>query len=308
MLFDCLGESIHIISQEVRNAVESRDKAFIQNLVKQQVDKGATYLDLNIGPQKKAGAEVMPWMVETVQEITDTPLSLDTTNPIAMEAGLKVCKGKALINSTDSTPERLEALMPLAAQYKCDIISLTLAKGGLPTSADARVELASECILPKAAELDVSTDRLWLDPLVLTINGNQDQVQETINAVRFFKQMTEPMPRTTCGLSNVSNSCPPEIRSLLNRVFLVMMMGAGLDSAIIDCLDDGVMDVLRIVKNRDDSTPKGKLLVALYDAYEAMEMYDTTGADTSDPEISDIIKTIRVMQNETLYAHSYLRM
>jgi hypothetical protein len=87
-----------------------------------------------------------------------------------------------------------------------------------------------------------------------------------------------------------------------------MMMGAGLDSGILDPLDDDLMGVIRIVETRDESTAKGKLYVALYDAYEAMEMYDTTGADMSDPEISDIIKTIRVMQNETLYAHSYLRM
>ena len=303
-----IGESIHIISQNVRSAVDSRDKAVIQDLAKRQVEKGATYLDLNIGPQKKAGAEVMPWMVETVQEVSDLPLSLDTTNPVAMEAGLKVCKGTALINSTDSTEERLEALMPLAAQFKCGIISLTLAKGGLPTTADLRMELASECIFPAAEKYGVPPDRIWLDPLVLTVNGNQDQAQETINAVRFFKQMTDPPPMTTCGLSNVSNSCPEELRSLLNRVFMVMMMGAGLDSAIMDVMDDETMNVLRMVESRDESTEKGKLFVALYDAHAAMEMFDTAGWKTSDPEIVDLVKTIGIMQNEQLYAHSYLRM
>ena len=308
MLFDCLGESIHIISQEVRTAVDNRDKTYIQKLAKEQEAKGATYLDLNIGPQKKTGAEVMHWMVETVQEVSDLPISLDSTNAAAIEAGLKVCKKKPLINSTDCTPERLEALMPLAAKYDCDIIALTLTKGGLPTSADARVELASEIIFPKADELGISYDRLWLDPLVLTINGNQDQAQETINAVRFFKQITDPAPRTTCGMSNVSNSCPQELRSLLNKVFMVMMMGSGLDSAIIDCLDDEIMDVLRIVKTRDESTEKGKLYVSLYDTYEAMEMFDTSSAKSDDPEITDIVKTIGIMQNESLYAHSYRRM
>ncbi|MBE0480499.1 MAG: dihydropteroate synthase, partial [Dehalococcoidia bacterium] len=277
-----IGESIHIISQNVRAAVESRDKAFIQDLAMQQVKKGADYLDLNIGPQKKAGAEVMPWMVQTVQEVTDTLLSLDTTNAVAMEAGLKVCKKTPLINSTDSTPERLSALMPLAAKYNANIISLTLAKGGLPTSADARVELAAERIFPAAAENGVPNERIFLDPLVLTVNGNQDQAQETINAVRFFKQMTDPAPMTTCGLSNVSNSCPAEIRPLLNRVFLVMMMGAGLDSAILDTLDHEIMDTVRMIKNRDESTAKGRLLVALYYAYAAMEQFDTTSVNAND--------------------------
>jgi 5-methyltetrahydrofolate corrinoid/iron sulfur protein methyltransferase len=303
-----IGECIHIISESVKTAVQERDKAFIQNLARQQAEKGAAYLDLNIGPQKKAGHEVMPWMVETVQEVTDLPLSLDTTNAVAMEAGLKVCKQKALINSTDSTDERIQALMPLAAQYNSDIIALTLAKGGLPTSADARCELAAEKIFPAADEFGISSDRIFLDPLVLTINGNQDQVQETINAVRFFKEMADPAPKTTCGLSNVSNQCPDEGRPLLNRVFCVMMMGAGLHSAILDPLDGELMNVIRVVGTRDESSAKGKLYVGLYDAYEAMEQYDTTGADMSDPEISDIIKTVRIMQNETLYAHSYLRM
>jgi 5-methyltetrahydrofolate corrinoid/iron sulfur protein methyltransferase len=303
-----IGECIHIISQSVKTAVQERDKAFIQDLARQQTEKGAALLDLNIGPQKKAGHEIMPWMVETVQEVSDLPLSLDTTNAVAMEAGLKVCKQTALINSTDSTDERIQALMPLAAQYNANIIALTLAKGGLPTSADARCELAAEKIFPAAEENGISSDRIFLDPLVLTVNGNQDQAQETINAIRFFKEMADPAPKTTCGLSNVSNTCPDEIRPLLNWVFCVMMMGAGLDSAILDPLDDELMRVIRIVETRDESTAKGKLLVGLYDAHAAMELYDTTGADMSDPEISDIIKTIRVLQNETLYAHSYLRM
>lgn len=303
-----IGECIHIIAQSVRTAVENRDKAFIQDLAKKQADKGAAYLDLNIGPQKKTGAEVMLWMVETVQEVTDLPLSLDTTNPAAIEAGLKVCQKTAIINSTDSTEERLTALMPLAAEYNANIIALTLAKGGLPTSADARVELAAECIFPAAAEHGIPSDRIWLDPLVLTVNGNQDQVQQTIEAVRFFNEMTDPPPKTTCGLSNVSNTCPDEIRPLLNRVFCVMMMGAGLYSAILDPFDDELVEVIRIVSDRDESAAKGKLYVALYDAYAAMEQFDTSGAGMSDPEISGIVKTIRVMQNETLYAHSYLRM
>ena len=151
-----IGECIHIISKDVKTAVENRDKAFIQNLAKKQADKGANYIDLNIGPQKKAGHEVMPWMVQAIQEVVDLPLSLDTSNAAAIEAGLKVCKRKALINSTDATEERMSAMMPLAAKYNADLIALTLAKGGIPTSADARVELATERIF-SAAERTAST-------------------------------------------------------------------------------------------------------------------------------------------------------
>lgn len=303
-----IGECIHIISKDVRAAVEGRDKAFIQNLAKKQADKGANYIDLNIGPQKKAGHEVMPWMVQTIQEVVDLPLSLDTSNAAAIEAGLKVCKKKALINSTDATEERMSAMMPLAAKYNADLIALTLAKGGIPTTADARVELATERIFTAAAQYGVPIENLWLDPLVLTVNGNQDQAQQTINAVRFFKQLADPPPKTTCGLSNVSNQCPHELRPLLNRVFMIMMAGAGLDSAILDPLDHETMEVIRILDTRDDSTPKGKLYLGIYDAYAAMEQFDTSGVDMSDPELKDIAKTVNIMQNKTLYAHGYLKL
>jgi 5-methyltetrahydrofolate corrinoid/iron sulfur protein methyltransferase len=303
-----IGECIHIISKDVKTAVENRDKSFIQNLAKKQADKGANYIDLNIGPQKKAGHEVMPWMVQAIQEVVELPLSLDTSNAAAIEAGLKVCKKKALINSTDATEERMGAMMPLAAKYNVDIIALTLAKGGIPTTADARVELATERTFVAAAKYGVPIENIWLDPLVLTVNGNQDQAQQTINAVRFFKQLADPPPKTTCGLSNVSNQCPPELRHLLNRVFLVMMAGAGLDSAILDPLDHETMEAIRILDKRDSSTPKGRLYLGIYDAYAAMEQFDTSGVDMSDPALSDIAKTVNILQNKTLYAHGYLRL
>ena len=213
MQFDCLGESIHIISQEVKTAVDNRDKAYIQKLAKDQEAKGATYLDLNIGPQKKLGAEIMPWMVETVQEVCDLPISLDTTNAAAIEAGIKVCKKTPLINSTDCTPERIEALMPLAANYNCDIIALTLTKGGLPTSADARVELASEVIFPKADELGISYDRLWLDPLVLTINGKDIKSENTFSTPN--EVVTKERALTANGKSLTCTFEPHSITTLL---------------------------------------------------------------------------------------------
>ena len=302
-----IGECIHVISSNVRTAIEGRDKAFIQDMARRQVEKGAQVIDLNIGPQKKTGVEVMGWMVETIQEVTDVTLSLDTTNAAAIEAGLQACRKRAFINSTDATPERLTALMPLAAKYNANIIALSLAATGLPTSADARIELASEYLLPAAMEQGVPMENVYLDPLVLTVNGNQDQTLATVEAVRFFKQMSDPPPMTTCGLSNVSNSCPPERRPLLNRVFLVMMMGAGLDSAIVDPLDDELMATISIIEARDDSTPKGKLYLALYDTYAEGGAFDASGVDMSDPELRDIVKTVEVFENKTLYAHGYLR-
>lgn len=303
-----IGESIHVLSALVKEAIANRDTAFIQGLAREQVEKGANILDLNIGPQKREGVDVMSWMVRAIQDVTDVPLSLDTTNAAAIEAGLRLCRQKALINSTDATAERLAAMMPLAAEFGAGIVALTLGTSGLPTSADARISLAVETILPAAMENNVPADDIYFDPLVLTVNGNQDQAQHTVEAVRFFRQMSDPPPKTTCGLSNISNGAPKEMRPLINRVFLVMMMGAGLDTAIMDPMDTEIMEVLRIVEKRDTSTPLGRLYIGLYDNYAAGTPFDCSQGDLSDPGQRDVLKTIDMLENKFIYAHSYLRL
>ncbi|MDP2663397.1 MAG: dihydropteroate synthase, partial [Dehalococcoidia bacterium] len=263
---------------------------------------------LNIGPQKKEGVEVMSWIERAVQDAVDVPISLDTTNSAAIEAGLRLVRKQALINSTDATAERLAAMMPLAAEYGAGLVALTLGTTGLPTSADARISLAVESIIPAAMEHNVPMENIYFDPLVLTVNGNQDQALQTVEAVRFFRQMSDPPPKTTCGLSNISNGAPKEMRPLINRVFLVMMMGAGLDTAILDPLDDEIMNVLRIVENRDTSSALGRLYVGLFDNYVNGVPFDCSQADLADSAQKDVCKTIDMLENKFIYAHSYLRL
>jgi len=303
-----IGECLQIISKAVRTAIEERDKAFVQDLAQRQAAKGAQMLELNIGPQKKAGAEVMDWLVNAVQEVVDVPLSLDTSNPEAIEAGLKVCKRKPIINSTSADPERLAVLLPLAAQHDANIIALTLRATGLPVTADARVEILIEDLLPAIEQYGVPLDNVYFDPLVLTVDGTQEHAPEIVKATRTFKQINDPPVLTTCGLSNVSSGAPREVRPILNRVFLVMLMGAGLDSAILDPFDDELTEAIRILENRDDSTAKGKIYLALHDACAADEEFDPSIIDMSDPEQSAILKTIRVLENKVIYAHSYLQL
>ncbi len=301
-----IGESIHIISRQVRAAIDNRDKVFLQDLALRQVEGGAHWLDLNIGPQRKAGAEAMAWLVNITQEVTAVPLVLDTTNVEAIEAGLKACNKPALINSTDSTPERLNALTPLAAKYNANIIALTLGSSGLPSTVDSRLALVLEQILPAATQYNVPFDHIFLDPLVLTINGNQEQAMQAIEAIRYFKQACEPPPMTICGLSNISNGAPEEIRPLINRVFLTMMLGAGLDAAILNCLDDELMKTLRIIDSDDKSTPESRLYLGLYNSYVIGEQFDISTVDMDNAELRDIARTIQILQNQLLYAHGYL--
>ena len=302
-----IGENIHIIAPPVKAAIESRDAAVIQDMAVRQVEAGAGVLDLNIGPQKKQGHEVMPWIVEAVQAVVDVPLSLDTINLVAMEEGLKVCKQQATLNSASSDPARLEPVMSLAAKYGARVIALTMGVDGIPTTADGRAQIAMESLLPTAESLRIQPQDVLLDPLVLAVNCNQDVATETIDAIRIFKQLSDPAPTTTVGLSNISNGCPNEMRSLMNRVYLVMLMAAGLDTAIADPLDAEQNEFIRIVEQRDAGTPLGKLLVALFDATAAMGELEESQVDMSDSKQVEIFKTARMYFNHTLYADSYLR-
>ena len=226
-----IGENIHIIAPPVKAAIEARDAGTIQAMAVAQVEAGAGIVDLNIGPQKKLGHEVMPWIVQAVQEVVDTPLSLDTTNLAAMEAGLRVCKQPAMLNSASADPGRLDSVMQLAARYGAKVIALTMGVDGIPTTADGRAGIAMEALLPAAEAAGIPVADVFLDPLVLAVNCNQDVAMETVEAVRMFKMMADPPPTTVIGLSNISNGALPDVRPLINRVMMIMAMGAGLDSA-----------------------------------------------------------------------------
>jgi 5-methyltetrahydrofolate corrinoid/iron sulfur protein methyltransferase len=302
-----LGENIHIIAPEVKEAIANRDTQAMQNLAKAQVDQGAQILDLNIGPQKKEGPEVMSWLVAAVQDVVDVPLSLDTTNLAAIKSGLALAKRKAIVNSTSAEPERLERVPPVAAEYNAGLIALTMGKSGIPMTAEERVSIAMEQLIPRVMEVGIPMEDLYLDPLALTVAGCQEYAPHAVEAVRYIKQGLDPAPLTTCGLSNVSNHCAAENRSLLNRVYLVMLMAAGLDTAIADALDEKLVEVIRIVETRDDSTAAGSLLLALYDRTAAMEELEPSDVDMSEPEQVDIWKTVQVLLNKTIYTDSYLR-
>lgn len=302
-----IGENIHIISPEVKEAIAARDTKAMQAMAKAQVDAGAAILDLNIGPQKKEGVDIMRWLVPAIQEVVDVPLSLDTTNLEAIGAGLALLKRKGLVNSTSAEPERLEKVPPVAAEHGAGLIALLMGKSGIPLTAEERVSMAIDVLIPRAIEVGIPMENLYLDPLLLTVSGCQEYCPPAIEAVRYIKQGMDPAPMTTCGLSNVSNRVPPEMRSLLNRVYLVMLMAVGLDTAIGDPLDKELMDTIRIIDQRDDSTGAGALLLTLHDRVAAMEELEAADADLSDPAQAAIWKTVQVLLNKTIYTDAYLR-
>jgi len=239
-----IGENIHIISPRVKEALAERDGAFFVELARQQKDAGAHALDLNIGPQKKSGPEVMDWLTDCMQEaVPGMTLSFDTTNLSAIETGLKKMGANTIINSTSAEEQRLANVPPLAAEYGAGLIALCMEKSGIPVSADARVGIALEKLIPRVEEVGLPMEKLYIDPLVLTVSGCQEYVPHAIETVRMLKMTADPPPQTVVGLSNVSNQVPHEGRPLLNRVYMVMLMGAGLDAAILDPMDKDLYDL-----------------------------------------------------------------
>lgn len=299
-----IGENIHILSPKVKEAIANRDLTFFQESAKRQVAAGAWAVDLNIGPQKKLGHEILPWLVEGVQRVVDAPLCLDTTNLGAIEAACEIIARQPIINSTSAEAERLEKVPLVAAKYNTKLIGLTMEAEGIPVSAEARVNIALEKLLPRCEEVGLPVEDLIIDPLVLTVSGCQQYVPECIEAVRILKVTGAGVQ---VGLSNVSNAVPNEMRPLINRVYCVMLMGAGLDMMIADPLDKKQNEFIRIVEQRDDSTPVGKLLLALHDAVAAQEELSLDAVDMHDPEQADIWKTVQILLNKVIYADSYLR-
>lgn len=303
-----IGENIHIISEKVKKALMEKDAKFFQELAVKQVEAGAQALDLNLGPRKKDGEEVFPWIVETIEKVVDVPLSFDTTNLAAIEAGLKkVTKAQPIINSTSAEPERLEKVPLLAKKYNTRLIALTMGSSGIPVGADERVSIAIEQLIPRMLEIDFPIEDLIIDPLVLTVSGCQQYCPQLIEAVRTLQYAWDPAPNISVGLSNVSNAVPPENRPLINSVYCAMLMGVGLKMMIANPLEKVLMDTIRIIETRDDSTPKGRLLLKIADRIAAMEEPQYEDVDPSDPEQMAIWKTVQILLNKVIYADGYLQ-
>jgi len=238
----------------------------------------------------------------------DVPLVFDTTNLTAIEAACEtVTKAQPIINSTDARPERLESVPAVAKKYNTRLVALTMAEGMIPVGADERVGLVLERLIPHMLEIDFPISDLIIDPLVLTVSGCQEYCPECIDAIRMVKFAWDPAPLTNGGLSNVSNAVPKEMRPLLNRTYMVMLMGAGIDMVIADPLDSDLLEWIRVVEERDESTALNQLLLKLYDRVAGMEELQPDDVDMSNPVQADIWKSVQVLLNKIIYTDSYLR-
>jgi 5-methyltetrahydrofolate corrinoid/iron sulfur protein methyltransferase len=287
-----IGESIHIISKHVNDAVKERNQQVIQDLAKQQTEAGADYIDLNLGPAKRDPEEVTQWLVNTIQGVSDLPVSVDTLNPVAMEAGLKTCKKRPLLNSASGRTDSKEHMLPLAKKYNTNVVISVLTDKGCPPDIDSRIESIMETVA-LANEMGIPNEDIWVDPIILPVSADQKQVRE---ALEFISMLADLLPgvKSTVGLSNVSNGTPEELRPILNRTYMVMLGRSGLYSAIADVLDK---DLVRL--------NKGELPKIVDLIYKTMDG-ESVDMGSLSKEQQDYVKTAKVLMGETLYSHAWL--
>ncbi len=287
-----IGENINIMSKTIGPALKERNPRPIQELVEAEVAAGIDYLDVNIGPARKMGDELMAWVVGVVQEVTDRPLSLDTTNAVAMKAGLKVHQGRALINSISLQPDRLEQGLPLAKEYDADMIGLLWGVEGMPRDANERCMLAVD-LMYKANEAGIPNENIWIDPILTPVSVEINQVQACFEFMSMLKDIA-PDCKSTVGLSNISNGTPAHLTPYLNRTCLIMLMKYGIHSAIVDAFDSELIKIAR-----------GEMPQIVDLVHRMMDGEKPDLSSLSQKEI-EYAKTVRVLTGESLYSHSWL--
>jgi 5-methyltetrahydrofolate corrinoid/iron sulfur protein methyltransferase len=288
-----IGESLNVISKKIGRAFKERDAKPIQEEALFQKEKGMDYIDINLGPAKKDGHELMPWVVEVVQEVVDDiPLVLDTSNIDAIEAAIKVCKLPPLINSIMVRPERYERMVPIAAENNCDFIALMWGPDGLPRDENERAALAVELIY-FANEAGIPNEKIWVDGIVTPVNIQQPQLM-SLMAFQGMLADIAPGAKSTCGLSNISNGPPNHLRPILNQTYMVMLERHGMYSVIADPLDDQLIDIAK--GNRPD------VVEIIHNVMDG----ETIDMGSLSKEMQDYVKTANVILGKSLYSDSWL--
>jgi 5-methyltetrahydrofolate corrinoid/iron sulfur protein methyltransferase len=293
-----IGESLNVISKKIGTAFKERDPKPIQEEALFQKEKGMDYIDINLGPAKKDGHELMPWVVQTVQEVVpDVPLALDTSNIDAIEAALKVYKETPqppLINSIMVRPERYERMVPIAVEHNADFIALMWGPEGLPRDENERAALCVELVY-FANEAGIPNEKIWVDGIVTPVNIQQPQLMSLMAFQEMLPEIT-PGAKSTCGLSNISNGPPDHLRPILNQTYMVMLEKYGMYSVIADPQDDTLIDIA-----------KGKRQDIVDLIYGMLDGNEPDMGSLSE-ELQNYAKTVKVILGKTLYSDSWLEL
>ncbi len=291
-----IAESINIMGTRSGNAMKERNSGPVREMAKEETAAGATYLDLNIGPARKDGTELMPWVVETVQAAVDTPLCLDSTNTDAMAAGFKVVtnKSQAIMNSISAQPERMEALIPVAAEAGCDVIALLWGPDGMPRDSNERAAMAVDLMMA-LNEAGIPNEKILFDPIGTPITLGADQIASGLEFMMMLADIA-PGSGSTVGLSNVSNGVADHLRKYLDRTYLIMLMKYGISTAIVNSYDKELMAICK--GERQD----------LVDLVHGMMDGNEPDPSTLDGSALEHYKTYQALSGQTVFSESWLEL
>ena len=291
-----IAESINIMGTRSGSAMKERNQGPIQEMVKEETAAGATYLDLNIGPARKDGTELMPWIVETAQAAVDTPLCLDSTNSDAMAAGFKVVNNKsaAIMNSISAQPERMEALIPVAAEAGCNVIALLWGPDGMPRDSAERAAMSVDLMMA-LNEAGIPNEKILFDPIATPITLGADQIAAGLEFMMMLPDIA-PGSGSTIGLSNVSNGVADHLRKYLDRTYLIMLMKYGMSTAIVNCYDDELMAICRGERQE------------IVDMVHGMMDGNDPDPSTLEGTALEHYKTYKTLSGQTVFSESWLEL
>ena len=235
-----IGERINPTGKKrFQQALRDNDMNYIMERAIEQADAGADILDINVGLPGIEEAAMMTRVVKAVQSVVSLPLQIDSSDPKAIEAGLRACSGRAIVNSVNGEPEVLERVLPIVKKYGAAVVGLTMDKSGIPETAEARIGIA-ERILKAAESYGIPREDVLIDALTLTISAQQRQAAETLKAVRYIHE--EMGLHCVLGVSNISFGLPERIH--ITAVFLAQAMCCGLDLPIVNPNQKEIMDMI----------------------------------------------------------------
>lgn len=248
-----VGERLNPTGKKVfQQALREQDMDYILARAIEQQEAGADILDVNVGLPGLDEPALLASVVKALQGAVDLPLQIDSSDPAAIEAALRVCNGKAIVNSVNGKPESLAAVLPLVKRYGAAVIGLTLDENGLPQTAEQRLQIARR-IMEAALALGIPKEDIYIDCLTLTVSAQQEQARETLAAIRLVKERLGL--KCVLGVSNISFGLPN--RELINQTFLSMALQAGLDLAIVNPNIKSVTDTVaaaRVLLNNDEGS------------------------------------------------------
>jgi len=236
-----IGEKLNGAIPLVAKAISEKDEDTIKSLAVTQTEAGAHYLDVCAGTEPEKEYDALAWMIDLVQSVSNLPICIDSPNQNMLVKVLPLIAKPGIINSVSGEGDKCEVIYPLLRDKKdWKVVALTCDNSGIPAEADKKVAIAAS-LIEKAGQYDISPDRIFIDSLVLSLSAVNNAMISFMDAIRRIKEMY-PTVKFTSGLSNISYGMP--VRQLVNQNFLTLALSVGMDSAIMDPMNRGMMDTI----------------------------------------------------------------